>query len=256
MINNVSPKVPYANFQSQKQSNSFSPAPSALPTPRFMPSMANSQPSFGNSFFRKPASYSNTPPYPLKFVNKASTRTQSSNASVNVPAKPVSRKEYDEKRKNNLCFYCNEKYFRGANSKVYMLLYPDEVEEHQEEPVVTSEMEQIDTDNEEITLSLHALLGTTGMHTLQLHGLVKKQKVLMLVDSGSTSNFIDLSLAKSLGLELLPIKRLQVAVADGFTLPVQFMCKKVCWSAQGAKFCTDLLAMPIGGLALFWEFNG
>lgn len=88
------------------------------------------------------------------------------------------------------------------------------------------------------------------MHTLQLHGLVKKQKVLMLVDSGSTSNFIDLALAKSLGLELVPIKTLQVVVADGFTLPVQFMCQKVCWSAQGAKFCTDLLAMPIGGFGI------
>lgn len=38
-----------------------------------------------------------------------------------------------------------------------------------------------------------------------------------------------------------------MCVADGFKLPVQFVCKQVKWSAQGAKFCTDLLAMPIGG---------
>lgn len=67
-----------------------------------------------------------------------------------------------------------------------------------------------DTMCEETTRSVHALLGTIGMHTLQLQGLVKKEKVLMLIDSGSTSNFIDLSLAKALGLELTPIKKVQV----------------------------------------------
>lgn len=49
----------------------------------------------------------------------------------------------------------------------------------------------------------------------------------MLVDSGSTNNYIVLSVAKSLGLELTPIKLVQVCVADGFKLHVQFVCKQV-----------------------------
>lgn len=69
----------------------------------------------------------------------------------------------------------------------------------------------------------------------------------MLMDNGSTNNFIDLSLAKKLRLKLIPIKKMDVSVADGFKVGVHFVCKNVMWSVLDHQFVTALLAMPIGG---------
>lgn len=69
----------------------------------------------------------------------------------------------------------------------------------------------------------------------------------MLVDSGITNNFIDLSLAKKLGLSLSLVKKMSVAVANGFKIQVQFCCQQVSWKVQGTTFVSDFLAMPIGG---------
>lgn len=111
--------------------------------------------------------------------------------------------------------------------KVYMLICPDDDElELREEEVLNVETSTDINGQDEagVTLSIHALLGSKSNKTLQLQGSIKKQKVLILVDSGSTNNFIDLSLAKKLGLKLIPIKKIDVSVADGFKVGVQFIC--------------------------------
>lgn len=193
-----------------------------------------------------------------KTFSRPPNSPQTTGSSVNIPVRPVTRKEFDDRRKSNKCFDCNERYFRGHQygNRMYMLLCPDAVEEEMLESLESS-TEELGNDSkakenhsEELTLSLHAMLGTSGMHTLQLQGMVKKEKVLMLIDSGSTRNFIDLSLAKALGLELIPIKRVQVCVADGFKIDMQYVCKGVQWCVQGAKFSTDLLVMRIGGYGI------
>ena len=50
-------------------------------------------------------------------------------------------------------------------------------------------------------ISLNALWGTEGCQTMRLFGKVKKQSLLILVDSGSTYNFIDQSVAKKLSAQ-------------------------------------------------------
>lgn len=43
---------------------------------------------------------------------------------------------------------------------------------------------------ENCVVSIHAPTGTHGLHTLKLKGLVKNREISMLLDSGSTHNFI------------------------------------------------------------------
>ena len=50
---------------------------------------------------------------------------------------------------------------------------------------------------------------------MRLQEKVKNQPLIVLVDSGSTHNFIDCMVAKRLGCELQSIKDLQVIVANG-----------------------------------------
>lgn len=72
----------------------------------------------------------------------------------------------------------------------------------------------------------------------------------MLIDSGSTNNFIDLVWAKRLGLKLTPIKPHNVSVADGFKLSIHCVSKEVYWCTHGVSFKGDFLAMPIGGFGI------
>lgn len=107
-----------------------------------------------------------------------------------------------------------------------MLICP----ELQESPETNPQTEEDDDvvalnmgDEGDISISIHALLGSSGLQTMQVVGMVKKQKITMLVDSGSTHNFVYLTLAKRLGLKLTPIQSMKVSVADGSKLPVQFV---------------------------------
>lgn len=48
----------------------------------------------------------------------------------------------------------------------------------------------------EPAISLHAITGGKGNHTIKIAGQMKKKTISILVDSGSTHNFVSQSLVK------------------------------------------------------------
>ena len=48
------------------------------------------------------------------------------------------------------------------------------------------------------TISCNALAGITTPQTLKIEGQIKKKNVIVLIDSGSTHNFIHFKIAKEL----------------------------------------------------------
>jgi hypothetical protein len=58
--------------------------------------------------------------------------------------------------------------------------------------------------------------------TLKIEGYIKKKKVIVLIDSGSTHNFIHYKLAKDLNFFVYPAPEFQVMIADGRT--INFSC--------------------------------
>lgn len=93
------------------------------------------------------------------------------------------------------------------------------VEEDKEEieVVVTIEVHQ-DEEEEDLTdltkISLHALVGITVRETLKIEGYIKKHKVIVLIDSGSTHNFIDKMVVKRLNYFLYPVKNFSIIIAN------------------------------------------
>ena len=53
----------------------------------------------------------------------------------------------------------------------------------------------------DVCISLNALQGVVGGSTLQMQGMIKKQVVPFLMDTGSTHNFISANWVKTLGLK-------------------------------------------------------
>ena len=69
----------------------------------------------------------------------------------------------------------------------------------------------------------------------------------MLVDSGSSHNFLDYTIAKRLSCELQVIEGLQVTVANRDVVMTQDVCKGLKWELQGLTLQTDFYVLPLQG---------
>ena len=75
---------------------------------------------------------------------------------------------------------------------------------------------------------------------------VKNKPLHILVDSGSTHNFLDVEVAKKLGCKLEKVGPMRVDVVNGSSLACVAACKGLTWTLQGTKFITDVLLLPLG----------
>ena len=85
---------------------------------------------------------------------------------------------------------------------------------------------------------------------MRVKGHVLKQILHILMDSGSTHNFLDLYTAKKLGCRFTSTCPLQVSVAGGTKLVSQYMVSGFQFSIHGVKFTTDVMLLPLGGCEL------
>ena len=76
--------------------------------------------------------------------------------------------------------------------------------------------DQFDSDSP--TISLHALMRTKGCQTMKVLGKIKRQSLIMLIDSGSIHNFINQFVAKKLRCSIKTIEGMVVTVANGGVL--------------------------------------
>ena len=68
-----------------------------------------------------------------------------------------------------------------------------------------------------------------------------------MVDSGSSHNFLDYTVAKRLSSELLVIEGFQVTVVNGDVVMAQEVCKGLKWELQGLTLQTDFYVLPLQG---------
>ncbi|GAV74709.1 hypothetical protein CFOL_v3_18189 [Cephalotus follicularis] len=133
----------------------------------------------------------------------------------------------EERRMKNLCFWCDEKFVPGhkcKNRQVYMMEVKGVMEEEKEDK---GEEYTEEGTNQQPQLSIHALTGSTGQQTMQLEAMVGKKHLQVLIDSGSTHNFLALGLAGKMGLPLIDIPKVTVKVANGEQLQCSKMIKKI-----------------------------
>ncbi|MCI15112.1 hypothetical protein A2U01_0036247, partial [Trifolium medium] len=125
--------------------------------------------------------------------------------------------EIVERREKGLCFSCDQRFSRNHNCRArFSLLIAEE-----DDPVVEGDIATSDQDLawatalDEAQLSLHAMSGIQAAQTFRVTGLISHQPVHVLVDGGSTSNFIQTHVVHSLGLFCSPSPTLKVLVGSG-----------------------------------------
>jgi len=137
--------------------------------------------------------------------------------------RPIRNRDLDERRAKGICFWCDEKFIPGhrcQNKKLYSLCVMEENGEGSEDEGAID----LDPDTYHPHISLNALEGVTGLNTLRVTGKVEKQPLVILVDSGSTHNFINNHVADRLHCNLTNIKALTVQVADDGIMACTFVC--------------------------------
>eukprot|EP00253_Pinus_taeda_P025396 PITA_25396 len=157
-----------------------------------------------------------------------------------------------EKRAKGLCYSCDGKYTEGHKCAEKKLFYIDCEEEQKKEQEMSKEEDilQEQTLDKEVmnpTISCNALAGITTPLTINIEGQIKKKKVIVLIDSGSTHNFIHCKIAKELNCFLHPTPEFQVMVASGGTINCSGKCHNVNLSKGEYVLSSPMLSIPMGG---------
>lgn len=158
------------------------------------------------------------------------------------------------RRANNLCFTCGEKW-TGKNHKC-----PPQVPLHiiQElmDAVHIDQESDYDSSEEDSEASLGQVVKVVQQaepavesknknRTLRLRGFIGKQKVLILVDSGSARTFVSQDLAAHIQQEQAQCESLQFTAADGSKMLSDQYVPQLQWHVQGHCFTYDTRILPI-----------
>ena len=128
--------------------------------------------------------------------------------------------QLEERKAKGLCFNCDNKYSKGHKCGEKKLFYIDceEEEEQEQEPSQDENVEAISSEELTPTISCNALAGISTPQSLKIEGYIKNKKVIVLIDYGSTHNFIHYKLSKALNCFVYPTPEFQVMIADGGTI--------------------------------------
>ncbi|OMO86983.1 Integrase, catalytic core [Corchorus capsularis] len=209
-------------------------------------------------YYRPPPPKSTLPPIiTTPNPSKQSTITKT-NTSPATHKKPTPA-EIAERKKKGLCIWCQAKYSPGHKcykSQLYSIggqdgeddsnldFLVEELPEGAESNEFNSEvLESV----EQPIISLHAIYGTSGYQTMRICCTIKHHSLIILIDSGSTHNFIDGNVVKKLGLKMNQRAQTEVTIADGTAVTTWGSCERLHWQVQGMHFSSTFMVLALKG---------
>lgn len=115
-------------------------------------------------------------------------------------------------------------------------------------------IEAITDDNEEGSQGgqhiLNALWGNGTNQTMMVRGLSGKVRLHVLVDIGSTQNFINEQIEKNLNFPVYDVNGIYVEIANGQEMKCDALCKDFIWTMQQQEFKADIYLLPLGSYDL------
>ncbi|XP_068475195.1 uncharacterized protein [Phaseolus vulgaris] len=152
-----------------------------------------------------------------------------------------------ERRAKGLCYFCDEPYSM-EHSLVHKKLQIHVMEMDNDDINVkdTINEEREPTQSAEPQISVNALTGVTRLRTMRITGYYQKKTMHILIDSGSTHNFLDVQVAKNYGCTIEQMQPLNVVVADGSKISISSMVKNFKWTIQHTNCRADMLLLSLG----------
>ncbi|KAF8116614.1 hypothetical protein N665_0016s0044 [Sinapis alba] len=165
---------------------------------------------------------------PFNPYQKQKSSPFKSQQSTNTPATPNTRpllptnqkrltfEEMQERKLKGLCMFCKKPFTPGHQLKhkraqiLYLETEHEDLSGDKEDKDISPDTTLEDQDNKVPTISVHALNGSPTYNCMRIMGQYGKRKLHILIDPGSTHNFLDIQIAKFLGCNLKSIKPMYV----------------------------------------------
>lgn len=104
-------------------------------------------------------------------------------------------------------------------------------------------------------ISLHAITGTPNPKTMRMIERIESKEVVILVDMGSTYNFLNPAIVTKVGLPLQHNKRIKVKIANEDSMFCDGKCDKVIVRVQGYTFTIGFYTLTLGGCDVILGVN-
>jgi hypothetical protein len=176
--------------------------------------------------------------------------------SAPLKIQKLTRDEMVEHQLKGLCYNCDDKYFTGHKCKEqnsFMAISEDIPEEDvgtplvPESPEITDINPPSDPPEVELVISLNALTGFSAPQTLKLIGYIKNRKVIILVDSGSTHNFIHRRIAQETHFYIHVVNNFQIMIANDVSMKCGGHCENVRRQISDYHLKSHMFSIDMGG---------
>jgi hypothetical protein len=161
-----------------------------------------------------------------------------------------------ERQLKGLCYNCDDKYFLGHKCKdqnLFISISKDISEEDVENSLVSNSPKStnitppLDPPEVELVISLNALISFFAPKTLKLIGYIKHHKVIILVDSVNTHNFIHRRTAQETHRYIHAVNNFQIMIANGGSMKCGGRCKNVHLKIGDYHLKSHMFAIDMGG---------
>ena len=172
-----------------------------------------------------------------------------------IPFKRLSATEMQIRRDRGLCYNCDEKYSPGhyCKSRFFLLVHDDEETIPPDSPITKNIVSLLP---DFVQLSLNALSGHFNSKMFRVTGQILEHSVLVLIDSGSSHNFLQSKRAHALGLPCSTTTPLSVMVGNGHALTCSQVCTQVPLVIQDHAFLVDFHLIDLCGPEACLGYNG
>jgi len=176
--------------------------------------------------------------------------------STPLKIQKLTRAEMAERQLKGLCYNCDDKYFLRHKCKeqnLFMAISEDVSEEDVEAPLVfvspgpTDITPPSNPPKVESVISLNDLTGFSAPQTLKLIGYIKHMKVIILVDSGSTHNFINRRIAQETNCYICAVNNFQIMIANGGSMKCGRRCENVRLQIGDYHLKSHIFVINMGG---------
>ncbi|GAU28866.1 hypothetical protein TSUD_293180 [Trifolium subterraneum] len=179
--------------------------------------------------FNNPNPNRTTIPPLLPTPNSKPTNTYSKNQNV----KNMTSAEMQIRREKGLCYTCDDKWsFSHKCPNRHLMILQTEEDDTDYENVSVN---QVDTGGDKqlkLHLSFKALRGAIGVGTIKFTGHIGKMPIQILVDGGSSDNFLQPRIAQFLKLDIAPAPLFKVLVGNENSLSPEGSISELCVAVQ------------------------
>jgi hypothetical protein len=162
----------------------------------------------------------------------------------------------DECQLKGLCYNCDDKYFPRHKCKeknIFMSISEDVVEEYVEAPPVVESPEPTDMTppsnplEVQLIISMNALTGFSTPQTLKLISYINNREFIILVDSGSTHNFIHRCISQETNCYIRAANNFKIMISNGMYMKCVGCCENVCFQIGQYHMQYHMFVIDMGG---------